>query len=119
MTRAAEQTSSAPARPPAPQKLRKFEAPKELAPELGVLFQSEQRIQGVCATENLRELFDAFGLQDRVEIQLPMQHMKRQHGEIWRMRVELPSMNTVDGKLVMGHQWLFEQSYPETVSGQQ
>jgi hypothetical protein len=119
MARTQTETGTESAAPPVAQKLRKFQAPSELAPEMGVHYQSEERIQGVCATENLRALLDAFGLQERGEIQLPFQHIKKQHGEVWRMRVENATLHTVGGKHVIGHQWMYERQSPEQVSGQQ
>jgi len=104
---------------PAPVKVRKFGAPDELSADFGVNAQSDERIQGIVASKNVRELLDAFGLQDRTELVFPFQHIKRQHGEIWRMRIEPAKHHSVDGKPVHGHQWMYEQQSPERVQGVQ
>jgi hypothetical protein len=96
-------------------KLRKFAAPAELQAEFGLQFQSEDHITGIVATEHVRDLLDAFGLQDRTVITFPFQHIKKQHGEVWRMRIEPSATHTVNGKLVNGHQWAFTQDIPERV----
>lgn len=103
----------------APVRLRKFEAPREIATKFNVTTQSEEFIAGLVRTEDVRELLDAFGLQDRAEVVFPFQHMKRQHGEIWAMRVEPPSTHTVDGLPVMAHAWTYQQALPERVAGVQ
>lgn len=110
-----ETEKSAPAPPPTSTKLRKFTAPDELGAEFGVLAHTEGHIQGVVPTESVRALLDAFGLQERTEIQFPFQHIKRQHGEVWRMRIEPASAHTVNGKPVAGHQWVYMQDQPERV----
>lgn len=99
----------------AAQRIPKFEAPNELAPQLGAQSITEFHIQGVVTTDNVRDLLDAFGLQNRTEVTFPFQHIVRKHGEIWRMRIEAPAGHTVDGKPVMGHQWTFMRDYPELV----
>jgi hypothetical protein len=111
----------APPSPPvrAAVKLRKFEAPPELAEKFGVTTHSEEFVSGVVKTADVRDLLDAFGLQDRSEIVFPFQHMKRQHGEIWSMRVEPPASHMVDGQPVIAHAWTFQQSLPERVAGVQ
>lgn len=111
--------SAQPAPQRAPVKLRKFEAPKEIAEKFGVQSQSEEFITGFVKTEDVRELLDAFGLQDRVEVAFPFQHMKRAHGELWAFRVEPPASHTVDGAPVMAHAWTYQQALPERVSGVQ
>ena len=100
-------------------KLRKFEAPKEIAEKFNVQSQSEEYITGFVETKDVRELLDAFGLQDRTEVVFPFQHMKRAHGELWAFRVEPPSTHTVDGAPVMAHSWTYQQALPERVSGVQ
>ena len=42
-------------------KVRKFEAPPELAKEFGVIGQQEDHIHGFLKTEDIRKLLDAFG----------------------------------------------------------
>jgi hypothetical protein len=96
-----------------------FEAPKELAGSFGVQVEQEDHLQGAIKTENIRELLDAFGLAQRTEIPLPFQHLKKQHGEIWSMRIEPATYQTVDGKLQFLHTWIFTRSYPERVAGVQ
>lgn len=100
---------------PPTQKLRKFAAPAELQAEFGLQFQSEDNITGIVPTEHVRELLDAFGLQDRTIVTFPFQHIKKQHGEVWRMRIEPTATHTVNGKLMNGHQWAFTQDIPERV----
>jgi hypothetical protein len=104
---------AAAARPPV--KLRKFEAPAELAQKFGVQTQQEYHISGVVKTEDLRDLLDAFGLQERSEVAFPFQHMKKQHGEIWGMRIEPADVHVVNGRPLIGHSWTFMQHYPERV----
>jgi hypothetical protein len=108
---------SAPAH--APVKLRKFEAPREIAEKFGVTTQSEELVTGLIKTEDVRELLDAFGLQDRGDVVFPFQHIKRQHGEIWAMRIEGPAAHMIEGKPVMAHAWVFQQAWPERVAGVQ
>lgn len=110
---------SAQPRTPPPARMRRFEAPKEMPADLGVTSQSEDEIHGVVTTENVRTLLDAFGLEARTEIQFPFQHMKRQHGEIWRMRIEPAATHTVDGQTVAGHKWVYVQDMPERVGSVQ
>lgn len=116
---AATHEDSAAARPPVATKLRRFEAPAELAAAFGVQAQTEDHIQGVVPTDEVRALLDAFGLQERTEVQFPFCHMKRQHGEIWRMRIEPAAAHTVNGKTVIGHQWVYMQDQPERVGAAQ
>lgn len=113
------QVRSAPSRPTTGTRVRKFAAPDELAAEFGTLTQTEDRIQGVVETKNVRALLDAFGLQERSEVVFPFQHMKKQHGEIWAMRIEPASAHTLDGQPMMGHQWVYHQAQPERVGSQQ
>lgn len=115
---AAAEESTAVRRAPST-KVKRFTAPDELKAEFGVLSQTEDHIQGVVTTENVRDLLDSFGLHERTEIQFPFQHLKRQHGEIWRMRIENAAVHTVEGKPVIGHQWIYMQDQPERVGGQQ
>jgi hypothetical protein len=116
MSRAHEvEAVSAPPKAATATKLRRFAAPESLAAEFGVTTQTEDHIQGVVPTEKVRELLDAFGLHERTEVQFPFCHMKRQHGEIWRMRIEPASAHTVEGKTVLGHQWVYMQDQPERV----
>lgn len=110
---------SATPRTPPPARMRRFEAPKEMAAELGVTSQSQDEIHGVVSTENVRTLLDAFGLESRAEIQFPFQHMKKQHGEIWRMRIEPAATHTVDSQTVAGHKWVYVQDIPERVGAVQ
>ena len=101
-------------------KLKRFTAPEELSSDFGVVTQTERNhIQGVVLTENVRALLDAFGLHERTEVQFPFQHLKKQHGEIWRMRIEPARAHTVDGKPVLGHQWVYMQDQPERVGAAQ
>jgi hypothetical protein len=102
-----------PAAPKAPVKLRKFEAPAELSEKFGVQTQQEDHITGLLKTEHVRQLLDAFGLQDRTELSFPFQHLKKQHGEIWSMRIEPAAVHSVDGAPVLAHQWTYMQQYPE------
>ena len=109
----------APAPQKQPVKLRKFEAPAELAEKFGVQSHQEDFISGVVKTEDVRELLDTFGLQDRTEIAFPFQHMKKQHGEIWSMRVEPPASHTVAGIPAIAHAWTFQLQFPERIAGAQ
>jgi len=113
-----ESKHTPPSAPP-PVKVRKFGPPDELAAKFGVETQSDDRIQGIVPTDHIRELLDSFGLHDRTEIVFPFQHMKRQHGEIWRMRIETAKHHSLEGKPVYGHQWIYEQQWPERVQGAQ
>ena len=107
------------AAPKQPVKLRKFEAPSELADKFGVQSHQEDFISGIVKTEDVRELLDTFGLQDRTEISFPFAHMKKQHGEIWSMRVEPQASHMAAGLPVMAHAWVFMQSFPERIAGTQ
>jgi hypothetical protein len=107
------------ATPPVSGRISRFEAPKELAESFGAQVVTEDHIQGAIKTENIREMLDAFGLEHRTEIPLPFQHMKRQHGEIWSMRVEPATYQTVDGKLQFVHTWIYTRAQPERVAGVQ
>lgn len=100
-------------------KLRKFEAPAELPEKFNVSTHSEDYVSGFVKTEDVRELLDDFGLQDRVDIVFPFQHMRKSHGEIWAMRIEPPSSHTVAGAPVIAHAWVFQQTFPERVAGVQ
>lgn len=111
--------TSAPPRPTTATKLKRFTAPEQLEADFGVITQTEDHIQGVVGTEHVRALLDAFGLHERAEVQFPFQHMKRQHGEIWRMRIEPASAHTLEGKPVLGHQWVYMQDQPERVGAAQ
>lgn len=104
--------SAAAARPPA-RKVHKFVAPDELKAEFGVQSQTENHIQGVVATENVRDLLDSFGLQDKSEIVFPFQHMKKANGEVWGIRIEPPAVQTLDRQIVTGHQWVYMKHHPE------
>jgi hypothetical protein len=108
-----------PAAPRQPVKLRKFEAPAELAEKFGVQSQQEDQITGLVKTEDVRELLDTFGLQERSEVVFPFQHLKKQHGEIWGMRIEPLASHSIAGAPVVAHAWTFMQQYPERVGGTQ
>lgn len=108
----APERSAAPQRP-VQSKPRRFVAPDELKPAFGVQSYAENHIQGVVATENVRDLLDTFGLQERSQVVFPFQHMKKQHGEIWGMRIEPAAGHTVDRNPVIGHQWVFMRHHPE------
>ena len=110
---------STPARRAQITRARRFTAPDELKPEFGVQTYAEHHIQGVVATEHVRDLLDTFGLHDRSEVQFPFQHLKRKNGEIWRLRIENAAAHTIEGKPVIGHQWVYIQDQPERVSGVQ
>lgn len=92
---------------------RRFTAPDELKAEFGVQSQTENHIQGVVATENVRDLLDSFGLQDKSEIVFPFQHMKKANGEVWGIRIEPPAVQTLDRQIVTGHQWVYMKHHPE------
>jgi hypothetical protein len=96
-------------------KLKKFEAPNEIEARFGMLTQAEDHIQGAVATEHVRDLLDAFGLSDRANVAFPFQHMKKQHGEIWSMRIEPIASHTVEGRPVLAHQWVYMRQIPESV----
>lgn len=111
--------SSAPPPRPQGQRLRQFRAPEELPGAFGVQVQDDGHIQGVVATENVRALLDGFGLDDRKQIVFPFSHMKKQHGEVWSMRIEPQAVHHVEGQAVVGHTWLFRQEQPERVGSVQ
>lgn len=107
--------TSAPAVPRGAVKLRKFEAPAQLSEKFGVQSQQENHISGLVKTQDVRELLDAFGLQERTEVVFPFQHMKKQHGEIWGMRIEPIASHSVNGIPMQAHSWVFMLQYPESV----
>jgi hypothetical protein len=117
--KAAVEERSAPAHRQQTVKAKRFTAPEEYKAEFGVQSQTEDHVQGIVSTENVRDLLDSFGLQERSEIVFPFQHLKKQHGEIWRMRIEPAAVHTVEGKQVMGHSWVYMQDQPERVGGAQ
>lgn len=100
-------------------KLRKFAAPDELDEKFGVQTQQENHISGVVKTEDCRDLIEAFGVHDRPEIPFPFQYIKKQHGEVWSMRIEPAASVTLDGVPVIRHSWTFMQQYPESVGAAQ
>ena len=110
---------SAPPRHAQVVKARRFTAPDELKAEFGVQSYADHHIQGVVSTEHVRDLLDTFGLHERSEVQFPFQHLKRKNGEIWRLRIEGAAAHTIEGKPVIGHQWVYMQDQPERVSGVQ
>lgn len=112
-------TRSTPPPPPAPVKIRKFGPPDEIPASFGVQAHSDERIQGVVPTREVRKLLNAFGLQDRTEVTFPFQHIKKQHGEIWRLRIEPAKHHSVDGEPAEGHQWMYERQVPESAQGAQ
>jgi hypothetical protein len=113
-------SGSSPARSAAqPVKLKKFAAPEVLAGEFGVMGQTEDHIYGVIESKNVRALLDGFGLSERREVVFPFQHLKKQHGEIWSMRIEPADVHTVEGEPVFGHQWTYMQQLPERVGAAQ
>jgi hypothetical protein len=115
-----EQRAASAARPAAQSvKLRKFAAPEVLDGSFGVQGQTEDHIYGVIESKNVRALLDGFGLQDRRDVVFPFQHLKKQHGEIWSMRIEPADVHTVEGEPVFGHQWTFMQQLPERVGAAQ
>lgn len=118
-TKTNDTPASAPPRPPTSTRVNKFAAPDELSSDFGVLTQSDYRIQGVVGTADVRTLLDAFGLQKRPEVVFPFQHMERQHGERWSMRIEPVAAHTVESKPVLGHQWIYMRDQPEIVGNQQ
>lgn len=101
--------------PPAARR-RRFGIPDDLPAEFGVQSHAENHIQGFLTSDNVRDLLDGFGLQDRVNVDFPFQHIKRQHGEQWRMRIEPATTQTINGKIVHGHAWAFMRDFPETVA---
>lgn len=115
--KAAVAERSAPARQAQTPRAKRFTRPDEFKAEFGIQTDTEHHVQGVVATENVRDLLDSFGLHERTEVQFPFQHLKRQHGEIWRMRIENAAAHTVEGKPVIGHQWVYMQDQPERVAG--
>ena len=104
---------SAPEKRPPAARPRRFTAPDELKAEFGVQSQTENHIQGVVTTENVRDLLDSFGLQDKSEIVFPFQHMKKANGEVWGIRIEPPAVQTLDRNIVLGHQWVYMKHHPE------
>lgn len=102
------------AAPPA-KKLTRFQAPDSLAANFNVQAESEDHIEGVVSTSDVRGLLDSFGLHDRTSIVFPFQHIKKQHGEIWRMLIDQLAAHVVKGETVMGHRWIYERTYPESV----
>lgn len=110
---------SVPPKQTQPAKPKRFAAPDEFKADFGVQTQSDNHVQGVVATEHVRDLLDAFGLQERTEVQFPFQYLKHRNGEIWRIRIEDAAAHTVQGKPVIGHQWVYMQDKPERVAGVQ
>jgi hypothetical protein len=110
-----EGSGERPLQQPGGQRMRNFEPPAELDRRFGVLAQNEDRIDGLVRTEDVRALLDAFGLQDRTEIVFPFQHIKRRHGEVWRMRIEPLSAHSVEGNVAMAHHWVYMQDTNERV----
>lgn len=103
----------------APVKRMRFEAPEELAAKFGVQAQTPEHIQGVVATDDVRELLDGFGLHRRADVVFPFQHIATRHGETWSMRVEAAAPIQIDGKHVIGHQWVYMRQKPELTQNQQ
>lgn len=95
-------------------KVRLFKAPDELPAKFNVQAQTDSVLFGVVATEDVRELLDAFGLQHRNDVTFPFQHIKKAHGEQWQMRIENDAVHQVDSKHLKGHQWVYSQQIPET-----
>jgi hypothetical protein len=96
-------------------RLRPFKAPDTMPAEFGMQTEAEDHISGVVATDQVRNLLDAFGLHERANVVFPFQHMKKQHGEVWSMRIEPLAAHTVEGKPVMAHQWTYMRQQPESV----
>lgn len=113
-----ENTSTAVAERPRDRRPRAFEAPPEFPPAAGVQFADEKMIQGVVSTDNIRALLDAFGLQNREQISIPFHHIKAQRGERWSLRVEAPAVHNVEGKVVVGHTWIYRRDHPEESVGE-
>lgn len=105
----------APAPRPQGQKLKQFKAPDDLPSNFGVQVQLDNHIQGIVTTENIRPLLDGFGLADRQNIVLPFLHQKKQHGEMWSMRIEPSAVHHLPEGAVTGHTWIFRQEQPESV----
>jgi len=103
-----------PTKPPAP---KRFEAPSMDLTEYGATTQHEDFVAGVVPSSKVRELLDLFGLQDRTEVVFPFQHIKRMHGEIWRMRIEPSTDHVILGTHVYGHDFAFMRDYPERTAG--
>jgi hypothetical protein len=80
-----------------------------------MLTEAEDHISGAVATDQVRNLLDAFGLTERTSIVFPFQHIKKQHGEVWSMRIEPLAAHTIDGKPVLAHQWVYMRQQPESV----
>lgn len=99
--------------------LRKFAAPDELGEYVMVIAQSEDEIQGYVEPKDVRALLDAFGLEARRNVVFPFQHIRKQHGEIWRMRLEPAAQQMVEGENVNAHRFLFVRDVPERVGAAQ
>lgn len=98
---------------------RKFEAPDmDLAP-FGVQVHQEYFIQGVVESAKVRELLDAFGLQEKKEFHFPFQHIKSSGNETWSMRIEPSADHMIDGQHLRGHQWIYKRDSPEIQTGVQ
>lgn len=119
MARATEETTSESKRPVKREPPRKFEAPDSDLTSFGVMTQQEDFIDGFVESAKVRDLLDTFGLADRSEVVFPFQHVKRLHGEIWRMRIEPAVDRMVDGKHLHSHHWVFSRDFPERVAGAQ
>jgi hypothetical protein len=111
-----QQSTSPAAKPAPPAKKMPFKAPASYPTELGVTTDTEEHVQGFVASDQIRKLLDAFGLQHRVDVQFPFQHIQRAHGEQWRLRIEPAGAQTVNGTIQQGHQWIYQREIPESVA---
>jgi hypothetical protein len=115
----ATKEEQAPAHTPSakpPIKLRQFAAPAELAAEFNPTIQEPYHFEGLVPTERLQALLDAFGVPDIKSMSFPLQRIKRQHGEIWRIRIDPASVQMLEGKPANLHRWSFVLDSQERVS---
>lgn len=105
--------------PPPSRKITKFAAPDELPDYVIVGSQAEDEIQGWVLPKNVRALLDTFGLQARTNVVFPFQHIRRAHGEIWRMRIEPAEQHMVEGENVIANRFLYVRDIPERVGAAQ
>lgn len=106
---AIEQPSSRTKRPSAPQ----LRMPDNIHSKFGVQVHDDLQAQGIVATSDIADLVKAFGVSDVGSMSFPFQKHGASDGKKYELRVEPSGSHNMAGEPIVGHQWIFRQTYPE------
>lgn len=95
--------------PPARRAVTKFVAPDTIPEQFGAYTVSDEMLDGFITPPDVRELLDTFGLQKRVSVIFPFQHIERRDGDMYTLRIDPLTSHDVEGKTILAQHWVYKR----------